>query len=99
MDEINISLGGSSKPNKSSSRNRGSNAQPKSNLTLEQRIEIEKTFFKINFYFGGCLETEIGKVIPRLIEQFKDKDDMEMDMDMGDMAGMVKITRTNTQSF
>ena len=66
---------------------------------MEQRIKIEEAFFKINYYFGGSLETEIQKVIPSLIEKFKDKDDMDMGMDMGEFAGMVKIKRICIQNI
>lgn len=88
---MNISLGDTPKPNTSRIGKRQSKLKRKGGLTLKQRIEIEETFFKINFYFGGTLETEIEKVIPQLIAKFKDKDDEdEMDMPgMEDMIGMV----------
>ena len=94
MGDLNISLGETPKPKKSNIKRRQSKIR--SNLTLTQRIQIEEAFFKINFYFGGALETEIQKVIPRLIEEFKDRDE-DADMDLGDMAGMVMITRMSTQ--
>jgi hypothetical protein len=93
MGDMDISLEDTPKPKKSDIRKRQSKV--KSNLTLGQRIQIEEAFFKINFYFGGSLETEIQKVIPRLIEEFKDRD--EDDMDLGDMAGMVNIIRMSTR--
>lgn len=100
MEGINISLEEIPKPNQSTIKNRRSKmaSKAKSKMTLKERIQIEETFFKINYYFGGTLETEIEKVIPRLIDQFKDKDD-DMGMDMGDLAGMVRLTRTNTRSI
>ena len=84
--DVNISLEDESP--KPSSNNTSSKK-----ITLAERIEIENTFFKINYYFGGTLETEIEKVTPKLIEKYKDKDDM--DMDMGEFAGMVIIIRMN----
>lgn len=67
---------------------------------MKERIQIEETFFKINFYFGGTLENEIEKVIPQLIEKHKDKDDDDdmMMEGMEDMVGMVSLTRTSTRS-
>jgi hypothetical protein len=78
----------------------GSRGKPTKTLTLEQRIKIEDAFFKINYYFGGTLDTEIEKVIPELIKKYKDKEDMEMSgmSDMGDLAGAVRLTRTSTQN-
>ena len=94
---MNISLETTPKPKVSNIRQRQSKLKGKSALTLKKRIEIEETFFKINFYFGGTLDTEIEKVIPRLIDQFKEKDDMDMSMEgMEDMMGMVRLTRTST---
>lgn len=60
----------------------------KSGLSAEQKTKIEEEFFKINFYFGNSIESEIKDVIPLLITQNKDPIDEE-DMDMGDMAGIV----------
>jgi hypothetical protein len=59
-----------------------------SGLSSEEKTKIEKEFFKVEFYFGNSIESEIKDVIPLLITQNKDPIS-EDDMDMGEMAGIV----------
>lgn len=92
FDELDISLGENiqhAPKGRSMSRSKPISS---AKISLKKRIELEDQFFKINYYFGGALEIEIEKIIPQLIEKFKDKDedqDMDMSFDMGDMVGMV----------
>lgn len=103
MEGINISLEPTpqARTSKFQGSKRGSKTKSSVKLTLEQRIKIEQTFFKINYYFGGTLDTEIEKVIPDLIKQFKSKEDMDMSgmSDMGDLAGAVGLIRMCTRSI
>ena len=105
MEGLDISLEPTPKPRGSKISKRQSNTtskkSPPSNLSHEQRIKIEDTFFRINFYFGGCIESEIERVIPQLIEQFKDKEDLEMSgmAGLGDLAGAVDFIRMNIQNI
>lgn len=75
---------------------RGSRARPSTvkqgPVDLARKVKIEDAFFKVNYYWGESLDNEINKVIPQLIERFKTKEDMDDSMDMGDLAGMVRIT-------
>jgi len=99
MADLDIELESTPQPRSSKIKAPKSAIKSKSSvqMSLQQRIKIEDTFFKINYYFGGTIETEIEKVIPDLIERFKDKEDMDMS-DMGDLAGAVGLIRTSTPS-